>query len=339
MIPRPATDPTALYRARDGVYADDLLIAAVADLDLFSWLASGPAELSAICAGLGIEARPADVLCTLFTAMGLLARAGDTFALTAVAAEHLVAGSPFDLGPYLASLRERPVCRELVQVLRTGQPAPWSSAAGGDEWSDALGRQDIAASLTAAMDARGVSLAPALAAAVDLAGAARLLDVAGGSGVYARALVDRFPGLRATVLERAPVDDVARAALAHRGDGGRVEVVTGDMFAGPLPGGFDVHLYSHVLHDWDEPEVRGLLAASFAALPPGGLVVDHDAHLDPGKAGPLPVARYSVLLMHSTRGRCWSLDELDAFLGDAGFTDVSVAPTAADRSVVTARKP
>src|SRR5690606_32476775 len=33
-------DPTVLYRVRDGVYAGDLLIAAVAELDLFTWLAA-----------------------------------------------------------------------------------------------------------------------------------------------------------------------------------------------------------------------------------------------------------------------------------------------------------
>jgi hypothetical protein len=28
-------------------------------------------------------------------------------------------------------------------------------------------------------------------------------------------------------------------------------VITGDMFTDPLPDGYDVHLYSQVLHDWD----------------------------------------------------------------------------------------
>ena len=38
-------DPTPLYRVRDGVYAADLLIAAVAEFDLFSRLAEfGPAR-------------------------------------------------------------------------------------------------------------------------------------------------------------------------------------------------------------------------------------------------------------------------------------------------------
>ena len=35
------TDPTFLYRLRDGVYAPDLLIVAIAELDLFTRLAAG----------------------------------------------------------------------------------------------------------------------------------------------------------------------------------------------------------------------------------------------------------------------------------------------------------
>ena len=35
----PRTDPTSIYRSRDGLYADDLLITALVHLDLFSWIA------------------------------------------------------------------------------------------------------------------------------------------------------------------------------------------------------------------------------------------------------------------------------------------------------------
>jgi hypothetical protein len=332
-------DPTDIYRARDGIYAGDLLIAAVAELDFFSWLSGRQAHLSEICSALGIQARPADVMCTLFTAMGLLRRDGDRLAVTDLAAEHLVAGSRFDMRPYLAVLRDRPGCRELTQVLRTGEPSGWSADPGRQEWAKEMEKQGFASGFTAAMDARGAYIAPALAAALDLRGSARVLDVAGGSGAYACALVDRFPHLRATVLERPPVDRVARELIEQRGYADRVDVMPADMFADPLTEGYDVHLFSHVLHDWDEPEVRHLLASSLASLPSGGTVADHDAHVDAGKAGPLPVAQYSVLLMRLTRGKCWSIGELGSMLTDVGFTDVAVAPTAVDRSVVTARKP
>ena len=111
------------------------------------------------------------------------------------------------------------------------------------------------------------------------------------------------------------------------------------MFLDPLPAGPDLHLYSHVFHDWPEEAVGALLAASFAALPPGGHVVDHGAHLDPDKRGPLPVARYSAMIVHSTRGRCYSSAEVAAMMVEAGFEETWTRPTAADRSVVVARKP
>jgi hypothetical protein len=118
-----------------------------------------------------------------------------------------------------------------------------------------------------------------------------------------------------------------------------VTVIAGDMLADPFPGVADVHLFSNVLHDWDEPTVRELLRKSFAALPPGGMVLIHDAHLNAGKTGPQHVAEYSVLLMHSTEGRCYSVAEMDGYLTDAGFGDVYFAEGVAARSVITARKP
>jgi hypothetical protein len=111
------------------------------------------------------------------------------------------------------------------------------------------------------------------------------------------------------------------------------------MFAEPFPPGFDLHLFSNVLHDWDIDRVEQLLGKSFAALPPGGMVVIHDAHINGDKTGPLPVAAYSALLMAITEGKCYSEKEMAEFLTRAGFSHVTYFPTAADRSVITARKP
>ena len=334
------TDPTPLYRLRDGVYAADLLIVAIAELDLFTYVDdAGAVGVTALCERLGLDARAADVMVTYLVALGLLERAGDELRLSGMAAEHLVADSPLDLRAYFGSLRERPACAELLSVLRTGSPAAWASARGEEDWAERLGDVEFARRITAAMDARGAFLGPRLAAAIGDVPARRVLDIGGGSGAYAAALVDARPGLRATVFERPPVDGAARTLLADRGYGDRIDVAAGDMFADPLPAGHDVHLLSHVLHDWGEERVRRLLAASFAALEPGGCLVDHDTHIDATKTGPLPVAEYSVLLMHSTPGKCWSEAELGEMLADAGFAGAETRATAADRTAVLAYKP
>ena len=56
----------------------------------------------------------------------------------------------------------------------------------------------------------------------------------------------------------------------------------------------------------------------------------HDAHLNDEKTGPLAVAAYSALLMHSTEGRCYAASEMEQLLVKAGFEHVRIAPTAAD---------
>ncbi|MEP6919012.1 MAG: methyltransferase, partial [Acidobacteriota bacterium] len=288
---------------------------------------------------LGLTDRPADVTLTLFSAMGLIEARDGVFHVTDTAREHLVAGSPWFLGPYYAALKDRPVCLDLLEVLRTGKPANWGSQTDVRDWHKAMETTEFAASFTAAMDCRGVYLAPAVAKAVNLASRRHLLDIAGGSGIYACVLVTHWPNLRASVLEKPPVDRIAADAIAGRGCSDRVSVIAGDMLAGPIPPVADVHLFSNVLHDWDEPTVRNLLQKSFAALPAGGAVMIHDAHLNADKTGPQHVAEYSVLLMHSTVGRCYSVAEMDNYLTDAGFRQVAYAEGAAARSVITAQKP
>ena len=336
---QPATDPTSLYRYRDGLYAADLLAAAIVHLDFFTWLNEHPSDQAAICRVLRIQERPTDVMLTLFVAMGFLQRKNAVFSLTATAREHLVKSSPWFIGPYYASLKDRPVCKDFLEVLRANKPANWGSLKGEKEWAKAMEEEMFAQQFTAAMDCRGVYLGQAVAKTLDLRNHRQLLDIAGGSGIYACSIVAHHPHLKATVFEKPPVDQVARNAIAHRGFADRVSVVAGDMFGGPLPGGIDVHLMSNVLHDWDVPVVKQLLARSFNALDPGGLLVIHDAHLDADKCGPLHVAEYSAMLMHSTEGKCYSVAEIGGYLTETGFAGMKFIPTTAGRSVVLTQRP
>jgi len=338
LLRSPATDPTSVYRYRDGLYAADLLTAALCHLDFFTWLEAHPADKSTIRQSLALQERPVDVMLTLFTAMDLVRKDGDTFFLTELAKEHLVSSSPWCIGPYFASVKDRPVCLDMVEVLRTGKPAGWASLRSEQEWAKAMDSPAFASQFTAAMDCRGVYLAPAVAQRLDCAAYRHLLDVAGGSGIYACAIVARHPHLRATVLEKSPVDRLAIQTIAERGFAGRVNVSTGDMFRDPFPTDCNIHLFSNVLHDWDGPLVQELLAKSFASLVPGGMIVVHDAHINAAKTGPLPIAAYSALLMTITEGKCYSEQEMGDFLTQAGFSDVGFSSTAADRSIITARK-
>ena len=71
--------------------------------------------------------------------------------------------------------------------------------------------EEFAEEFIAAMDCRGRLAAQALAERIDLGGGRRLLDIAGGVGIYACALAARFPDLSAAVFEKPPVDRIAAA--------------------------------------------------------------------------------------------------------------------------------
>jgi 3-hydroxy-5-methyl-1-naphthoate 3-O-methyltransferase len=358
----PATDPTQVYRYRDGLYAQDMLITGLVWLDLFTWLARHPSDAAAIMQQFDTTERPTDVMLTLFVAMELIERRDGVYHVTATAREHLCAGSPWFLGPYYASLKERPVCQDLLKVLRTDKPANWGSEKGKEDWHKSMETEEFARQFTAAMDCRGVYLAQAVAKKIDLSARRQLLDIAGGSGIYACSFCAHFPNLRATVLEKSPVDKITSGAVQKRGFSratvlekspvdritsgavqkrgvsDRVSVIASDMLGAPLPGGFDAHLFSNVLHDWDVPVVQQLVRKSFDALAPGGTLIIHDAFLNEDKTGPLHVAEYSVLLMHSTEGRCYSVAEMKNYLTEAGFGTVTFTTTAAARGVMTALK-
>ena len=339
LLQLPATDPTSIYRYRDGLYAADLLTVAISHLGFFTWLNHNqPANLPTICRALDLRERPADVMLTLLTAMGLLKIQHEAFSLSDLAREHLVKSSPWNIGPYFDSTSERPVCRDMLTVLRTGKPANWASLKDGKEWAKAMETEAFAKQFTAAMDCRGVYLGPAMAARLECSNHHHLLDIAGGSGIYACAIVARHPHLRGTVLEKSPVDRITQKLLAERGFADRIAVHLGDMFVDPFPEACDIHLFSNVLHDWDTDRVEHLLQKSFAALPLGGMVVIHDAHINADKTGPLPVAAYSALLMTITEGKCYSEKEMSDHLRQAGFSGVAFSSTAADRSVLVARK-
>lgn len=335
----PVTSPLSLYRYRDGLYAADLIAAALVEFDLFTWLDEQPSTFDLLCAHFGWQPRPADVMLTLCVARGYLTRDAGMYRLTDVAREHLTAGSPWYLAPYYAALRERPIVQDFVRVLRTGRPANWGGVRDGYDWHVAMEDEAFARRFTAAMDCRGLYLGHALAQALDLRGRRRVLDIGGGSGIYACALVAAHPHLTALVLDQAPVERIATTLVHERGFAERVNVVASDFLSDALPDGCDIHLFSNVLHDWDVPEVRRLLASSHASLEPGGLLVIHDAFINTDKTGPIPVAEYSALLMHASQGKCYATSEYGHMLEEAGFETLAFAETVGDRGVMTARRP
>lgn len=330
-------DPSRLLRYRDSIYASDLLVCAIAHFDFFTFLRGEPKTFDEICDKMRFQPRPADVLVSLLLSMELIQKREQRYGLTDLSATYLVSDYPGSLVPYYRSLKNRPQCLEFREVLQTGKPAGWSSRKQGEDWMTSMRDPEFADFFTAAMDSRGAFLAERLAGKLDLRKHASLLDVAGGSGIYACSIARHNSHLAAAVLEIPPVDLAARRSIESKGMSSRVSVVSGNMFES-LPSGHDIHLFANAFHDWGVDSLKTLATNSFRSLPSGGLIAVFDSHLNPPKDGPLSVAEFSCLLMHSTDGRCYSTGEVGDILMNAGFTQIAVTDVAAERTVITGTK-
>ncbi len=328
----PREDPAPLFDLYRGSFATELLVAASAHLRLFERLGNAAKPIEALRGELGLSERAATVLFTALRAMGML-RLDSLGRLepTAIAREHLLPGGEFSLHGYLGLAAESPGVLAMAERLRTNRPSgvPETEKAAymfREGIESAMDDEASARSLTLALAGRARCVAPTFAARARLDGVRTLLDVGGGSGLYAIACLRRYPALRAIVWDRAEVLKVAAEMARRYGVEERCELLAGDMFVDPVPRA-DAILLSNVLHDWDVPECRAIVGRSAAALPRGGRLLIHDAYLSDTLDGPLAVALYSAALFSITEGRVYSAAECRGWLREAGLAPGEIVPT------------
>ena len=100
--------------------------------------------------------------------------------------------------------------------------------------------------------------------AMGLAGDEHVIDAAGGLGALARFLLDAYPGLSLTVLDRPEV--IARARLSACPG---IEWKAGDLFK-PWSVSGDAVVLARVLHDWGDLDAMKILHNARASLSRGG---------------------------------------------------------------------
>lgn len=302
------------------------------EVGLFERLADGPRTPADLAASLGLPRRSIDAVLALATAAGFLELDHGRPALGATARAFLLRASPTSWAGYLDLLitsADRYAYRGVRDALRSGHPPP-----------DGLDAAERTLALERAMHDRGVVAARAWARCADLDGHARLLDVGGGSGVFAMEAVRRFPRLSAWVLDLAPVCARAAARIEAAGLSDRVRTHAADYLdASPFPPA-DAHLFAEVLHNRSADDARRLVTKSWAALPPGGRIFVHEMLLDDGP-GPAAIAAANLNMALWTRaGYQRSRAELVALLTDVGFDTPTVTPVDGGYfTLVTGRKP
>jgi hypothetical protein len=338
----PPDPPSAVpLMALSSGFWDFKTMAAAHDLNLFSLLAGGAsttaAELSEM---LLIARRPAEMLLTGCAALGLLEKADGRYRNTPLSEAYLVRGNPYYFGGWVEMADKRLYAGwgRLTEALLTDRPTTWDPSTQSSLFE---GEDPKMLSLFwEAMHSLSTMTARQLGDAVDFGTFCRLLDIGGGSGAYDIELCKCYPLLRATVFDLPHAAAIAADKIAAAGLSERIGVEAGSFFD-RIPEGHDVHLFSMILHDWDEAKNRALLQRSFAALPRGGAVVISELLVNDEKTGPAPAALMSLNMLIETEGRNYTPAEYSAWLEEAGFRDIETVwfDAAAANGAVIGRKP
>jgi 3-hydroxy-5-methyl-1-naphthoate 3-O-methyltransferase len=300
-------------------YQTPAVVMAAHRLGVFRELGAAPATLDDLVSRLGLPARSLGILLRSCVALGLLQLKDGVFANGQMAAETLVPDSPGYIG--------RLVDKEAFFYEAWGGLA---GCVGSDKAAlspirdrardDPEQTRNFLLALDDIMRLYGAGFTDC----VSLRGSRSLLDVGGGVGSYALALVLSTPGLRATVLELPEVVPWTREFVDQAGLAGRVSVVPLDFLSEEFPEGFDTILLSNIFHDQPPTINRGLLAKAYRALPPGGGVVVYDFLLEPDRVSPATSAVFAVMmLVENQGGNVYTRADIESWLVDAGFEGVS----------------
>jgi (2Fe-2S) ferredoxin/ubiquinone/menaquinone biosynthesis C-methylase UbiE len=285
------------------------------ELDLFTAVGAGASE-AAVAARLGANPRATGMLMNALVALGMLDKSGQEFRNSAVSARYFMKGARNDArgaAMHAAGLWQR--WSTLTECVREGTAVHLQAISErGEIWTNAF---------IAAMHHTAALRAPQAAAAADLAGVRRMLDVGGGSGAYSIAFAQAQPGLEAEILDLPAVIEIARRHVAEAGLSGRVKVRAGDLHDDCFGSGYDLVFISAICHILGPDENRQLLAKAFAALSEGGRVLIQDFILEPDRTAPRQAALFALNMLVVTRGgNCYTEAEYAALLREAGFSEV-----------------
>jgi SAM-dependent methyltransferase len=313
------------------------VVLAALELGVFDGLAAGgERDAASLATDLGVPGRRLAPLLDALAALGYLERRAGTgrFAI-----------DPAAVGPLVASSRESRV-GEALRMIRTLRGWSWLAEVIRRDEARAMGsletRGTPSSTTHLCLATRGQRSGQEMLGRLDLGEPRAVLDLGGGTGGYARALLEALPAAHVTLFDLPEVVDLARRGLAGVFGEERLTFIAGD-FRQALPAGpYDAILIANVTHIFDTDVTADLIARAAAALGPGGRLVIRDVMTDPGGRTPDSALLFGVhVTVFSDRGRVYSTDEIAAMMASAGLEIATIdrpAPDAEGAVVVGRRR-
>lgn len=285
-------------------------------LGVFSALADGERTLDEAAAATGCAPAGLGPLLDALTGFGFLRRRSGRYALSASSRRWLAPGARGSLVEGMLMLGDLfEGVEPIEEAIRTGRLANFHHREARPEaWRHYI---------------RGLGhfaryMGPSLAARVKVdRPPRRLLDVAGGHGLYSAAMCRRFPDLCCEVLDLPAAAAHGRELVAEEGLSERISFREGDLRAADWGAGFDVVFLMNILHNLTREECAAAVGKARAALRPGGTLLVVDGEHGGGDGDISATAGFNELFFFLVSGAgAWPEADVRGWMAEAGFARV-----------------
>ena len=134
---------------------------------------------------------------------------------------------------------------------------------------------------------------------------------------------EKNPSLEAFILDLPGTLEITKELISKTKTADRIKLMEGD-FNEKIEGKYDAAFLSNIIHSEGEEEGLALIKRVYGALNDRGKIIIQDFILDNDKTSPIFPALFSInMLLFTGKGRSYSFTEMEDWLCEAGFKEVT----------------
>jgi ubiquinone/menaquinone biosynthesis C-methylase UbiE len=307
-----------LFFQTAAAYQQTAALKGAVELDLFTAIGLGKGTAREIADECKASERGVRILCDYLCVLGLLAKDGQRYSLSADSAVFLDRRSPayqggvlsFLLSPHLTSNFS-----DVAALVRHGgtlQPDGGTLAPEHPAW------------VTFARAMTPMMALPAQLMARLIGGKAnepiKVLDIAAGHGIFGIEIAKLNAQAQIVAQDWPNVLEVAQENAKGAGVAERYQTLPGSAFEVDFGGGYDVVLLTNFLHHFDPATNLQLLRKVHGALKDGGRAVTLEFVPNADRISPPVPASFALMMLATTpKGDAYTYPELENMFTKAGF--------------------
>ena len=309
------TNQEELYSMVNGFQKSRVILTAF-ELEIFTLLSNSRKSAKEIAISQDIDPDAVEQLMNVLCAFELLEKKNGKFSNLPIAEKFLVKGKPDFLSRVNHSINLWDSWSSLTQVVKSGIVTHQTQIIEKED--------DWLKNFIGAMHNRAKKTAPDIVQKIDIEGVNSLLDLGGGSGVFAMAFKARKDELKATVFDLPNVIPLTKDYIKKEGFEGKINTITGDYLKDDIGGSYDLIFLSAIIHSNSFEENQKLILKCATALNPGGRILIDDFIMNENKTGPVRGAIFAINMLVGTKsGTTYSEGEIKTWFDKANIRFIS----------------